>query len=362
MKKKTTLGLFLILLSLGSLNAQDRALSFQGTLKNGNANVVYLHSFKNKIFTVIDSAKVKNGRFNFSKKLPLPELYGFSTTKDEIPFYIFLDKGKNVIVYDLESKNNGTVVSGSPSQAIFEEYRQQEKPDITAFIRKYPNEIVSAYLLYREWSYRLTPEELEANIALLSPVQQQSRYIKDLHNIIAVARTVAVGKKAPAIVGNSPEGEVLSLYDNLGKYTLVDFWASWCPPCRKENPNIVANYQKYKDKGFQIFAVSLDKTKAAWLKGIKDDNLTWHHVSELKYWDSAIAGVYAVRSIPSNFLIDDKGTIIAKNVRGPRLGQVLDSLFNTTSIGRVSPAPPKKNLISDHATILSAVAVDRKRQ
>ncbi|WP_312789300.1 M14 family zinc carboxypeptidase [Sphingobacterium sp.] len=329
MNKTSKLIIPLLLASGGTLQAQQQTLSLKGTVKNGNVAVVYLQRFENKIFTVIDSAQVKKGSFSFRSQLPLPDLYGISTQRDVIPNYVFLDPGDNKVTIDAKDDNRQVVsLSGSKSQELFEEYRAQRKPDIRSFIQKYPDNIVSSYLLYREWSYRLSPEELEAHIALLSGRQQQSRYIQDLRKIIAVTRQVAVGKKAPAIVASDPDGKPQALYDHLGKYTLIDFWASWCPPCRKENPNIVANYQKYKSQGFEIFAISLDKKKEAWLKGIADDHLTWQHVSELNYWNSEIAATYAVRAIPANFLVDDKGTIIARNVRGEELGKVLDSLFN----------------------------------
>ena len=309
--------------------AQDVELRLKGTVKNADSEYVYLHRFENKTFTVIDSAKVSKRGFSFKNRLPLPDLYGVSLHREDAPTYVFLDKGSNTITFDGEaSTGQNAKVTGSDSHALFESYKKEKHTNISDFIQQHPDEIVSSYVLYRDWSYKLSPEELERNIALLSPAQQQSRYTGDLRKIIDVVRQVAVGKKAPAIVGTDPDGKDVALYDNLGKYTLIDFWASWCPPCRRENPNIVANYQKFKDQGFQIYAVSLDKKKDAWLKGIEDDKLTWLHVSELRYWDSDIAAAYAVRAIPANFLIDDQGIIVAKNVKGERLGVVLDSLFN----------------------------------
>ncbi|QMV67863.1 redoxin domain-containing protein [Sphingobacterium paramultivorum] len=359
MIKTSKLLIPLLLASVGSLQAQQQTLSLKGTVKNGNATVVYLQRFENKIFTVIDSAQVKKGAFAFRKQLPLPDLYGISTERDGVPSYVFLDVGDIKVTIDAKDDNRQLVsLSGSKSQELFDEYRAQRKPDIRSFIQKYPDNIVSSYLLYREWSYRLSPEELEAHIALLSGSQQQSRYIQDLRKIIAVARQVAIGKKAPAIVANDPDGNPQALYDHLGKYTLIDFWASWCPPCRKENPNIVANYQKYKSQGFKIYAISLDKKKEAWLKGIADDHLTWQHVSELNYWNSEIAAAYAVRAIPANFLVDDKGTIIAKNVRGEELGKVLDSLFNQgkTEIGGLKKDFKGQNPISYESTQSQAIS------
>ena len=139
----------------------------------------------------------------------------------------------------------------------------------------------------------------------------------------------AAGVEAIDIDLPTPQGINVKLSDLRGKYVLLDFWASWCRPCRAENPNVLANYKKYKDKGFTVYQVSLDKNKADWEKGIKMDGLgAWTHVSDLKYWDCAPAKEYNVRSIPANFLIDPEGKIIATNLRGPALGAKLSELLD----------------------------------
>lgn len=122
-------------------------------------------------------------------------------------------------------------------------------------------------------------------------------------------------------------GVSVSLSDFRGKYVLLDFWASWCPPCRKENPNVVNAFQQYKDKNFTIVGISLDKDKAKWQKAIADDHLTWAHVSDLKYWDSEIPALYGVRGIPANVLLDPNGVIIAKNITGEDLQNTLKEVI-----------------------------------
>jgi peroxiredoxin len=148
----------------------------------------------------------------------------------------------------------------------------------------------------------------------------ENDFVKQHHQVVEVERKTAIGASAPDISLTDPDGKIRKLSSLKGKVVLIDFWASWCGPCRKENPNVVATYNKYHDKGFEIFSVSLDKDRDSWLKAIAKDNLIWpNHVSDLKYWKSAGAAAYGVTSIPYTVLIDKKGKIVAKKLRGVEL-------------------------------------------
>lgn len=163
----------------------------------------------------------------------------------------------------------------------------------------------------------------------LNPKLAESDIAKELITSIEGLKKADIGVIAPDFSAPTPTGEMLSLNDALGKYTIIDFWASWCKPCRVENPNVVNVYKKYHDKGLNIISVSLDKEeqKDKWLQAIKDDQMDWHHVSNLKFWNDPIAAMYSVRSIPATFLLDADGKIIDKNLRGPALEAKIASLL-----------------------------------
>ena len=164
--------------------------------------------------------------------------------------------------------------------------------------------------------------DAEKNGTRLAPFRQK------LTGIINADEKIAIGKEAPDFTQNDTSGHAVTLSSFRGKYVLVDFWASWCGPCRKENPNVVAAYQKYHSKGFEILGVSLDQEAANWKKAIRSDNLGWIHVSDLKYWENAVAVLYGVQGVPQNYLVDPQGKIIASSLRGADLEKKLAEIYN----------------------------------
>jgi thiol-disulfide isomerase/thioredoxin len=183
------------------------------------------------------------------------------------------------------------------------------------------------------WATNFLPADSE--IAILEAVG--ARFKKDRPNHPQVKpflenlkrlKGVGVGSEAPEIALSQPSGERLALSSLRGKYVLIDFWASWCGPCRRENPNVIKTYARFKDKGFEIFGVSLDQDKSAWLKAIEADKLVWKHVSDLQYWNSVAAQAYQVSAIPMTFMLDKEGKVIAKGLRGEALDQFLTNLFS----------------------------------
>lgn len=157
--------------------------------------------------------------------------------------------------------------------------------------------------------------------------EEQPEAAADLQREIDKIKNFTVGGMAPDFTQKTPEGEELSLSSLKGKVVLIDFWASWCGPCRRENPNVVRLYNKYKEKGFEVIGVSLDKTKSRWVDAIKKDNLTWQHVSDLKGWQNAVAQEYGVSSIPHTLLLDKEGKIIATKLRAHTLEAKLKEIF-----------------------------------
>lgn len=357
---------FLCLITVFALSLVNAQTTISGIIKFKGAHV-YNNMIVNEVqgnkILPIDTIKIDaKGRYEIKLEMEQPMLYvvKFMPSQNETTYW-FVEPKKNVkLDYEIDeypvlsgvkgSKNmevyktfveiNRPIellnrkyysASGEDKKKIEEEFRNiypQIQTSIKNHILENKNVLISAFLVTcfdQEFAdYFLVYEAVRDNLIAKYP---NNLFVKNLDE--RVKKAVLVGSMAPEIIMNSPNGEELKLSDLRGKVVLVDFWASWCGPCRRENPNVVRLYEKYKDKGFEIFSVSLDKDKNAWVKAIDDDNLKWKwHVSDLKYWSSAAAKLYGISSIPSTVLVGKDGKIIAKNLRGYELEKKLQEIFN----------------------------------
>jgi peroxiredoxin len=333
----------------------------------GAKGTIILEQRKSGEFILKDSAQVANGIAVLKGSVGFPSMYYLSVKGDRKKMMVFVENSNITIMGKADSislaKVSGSVTHdqysavnskmeeiGDKSTALYKESQKlrAEGDSLKAnqleaegdsiyegmgkieedFVKNNPASYATPFFL-NDIQYDKDEVQLESLLKGLDPKLDSVPTIVTLHERVVKLKTVAVGKMAPDFMQNDPEGKPVKFSDvySKNKYTLVDFWASWCGPCRQENPNVVAVFKEFKNKGFSVFGVSLDKSKENWLKAIEKDGLTWQHVSDLAYWDNAAAALYAVNSIPSNLLVDSQGKIIAKNLRGEDLKAKIKELL-----------------------------------
>lgn len=346
--------------------AKDSPLS--GTVSKHASTWLFLEQVKDNNIVPIDSVKTDDkGAFAFKAKLNAKDFYRLRVSQNNFVFIVLDPKEKvryvnnNVLLqqeYTLEGSEEGTLVleikglresinkhrdslikvinSAPPAEraqlqiSMEDGYNRFVSSRLEAareIIRTKSNKLASitaAELLDQDAdfeSYNLLAESLKKNYP-------ESGFALNFINRVEQMKATAIGAQAPEISLPSPEGEIIPLSSLRGKIVLIDFWASWCGPCRMENPNVVRLYNEVKDKGFEVYSVSLDKDKTAWMNAIQKDGLVWKsHVSDLQYWSSSVVKQYGFSGIPFTVLIDRDGKIIGKGLRGPQLEETVKKLL-----------------------------------
>lgn len=263
-----------------------------------------------------------------------------STESEKIQeFSTLLKQSQNrLILIDAEfnemAEKGATEEEMKPTSLKYEAEISTLKTSTISLLKSAGNAHAALYILNTAWNFEfvdLLNEDGEYYDKLITDLRAKMPtylVLQQIEEQMIGVRNVIVGKQAPDIRLPSPQGDTIKLSSLRGKYVLVDFWASWCVPCREENPKIVKLYEKYNDKGFEIYGVSLDATKDDWVKAINQDNLNWAQVSDLKWWQSAAARQYGINAIPATVIIDKEGKIIARDLRGDKLEQFIANLFN----------------------------------
>lgn len=353
---------------------EDKGYYITGTVDGlENGKKVFLSELDGKTRSpqVVDTAVIENGKFELdleNKDLPVLSFLRFEGVNGNM---IFISENEKIeFNINKDSIRSSKVSGGKENKALFEylnhlkelnrrmgkvqqEMRAamvQRDSSKLAGLRDTQSELLDndknfkeelfnrnkdSYLSIMLLSDMLgakthTAAEVREFYAEVSDRIKSTDLAKDLKRNLDTAKAAEVGSKAPDFSGPTPDGNEISLNDNLGKVTVVDFWAAWCKPCRIENPNLVKTYNKYKDDGLKIISVSLDRPgqKDKWVEAIKQDELEqWDHVSNLKFWQDPIAQQYGIQAIPATFILDENGIIVAKNLRGDELAEKIGELL-----------------------------------
>lgn len=358
-----------------SCEQKQEGFTINGTVTGfADGTMVYINSADENSdtgLTKIDSVAITEGKFTFAGKADEIDMKYLEFGQEQMYYLPFIyENGEITVVYD-KDKTENTKVTGTESNDSFMTFREQTKPveeKMKRFQEENNEKMMQAQMSGDETAmnelreeYMKIADELSevsknfvknnknfASLMMLSQLYQNKQITdeelieiyngmddslkatkvgKDVQELANNASKLAIGQPAPDFSAPTPEGTEASLKENLGKVTVIDFWAAWCGPCRKENPNVVRIYEKYKDQGLSIIGVSLDRDKDAWLKAIADDGLTWTQISNLAYFNDPIAKEYNINAIPATFILDADGNIAAKDLRGQELEDKIAELL-----------------------------------
>lgn len=340
---KSTLVVILFMLSVIGFGQQKSEIN--GKIKKARGQMIYLqHNEGNKLVD-LDSAKINLfGKFKLETDVVLDDFYQITIDKKETHLLILKGGDKVNVKSTSDFKNKDYSIKGSEDSKLVQEFysvknnKELSKDSISkfamAFIEKNAKSLAVFVALNDANDIKKALQFAEKGIGETYPNSNYHNSLKSALNQLAQREKAqkssksGIGTVAPELNMVNPEGKLVTLESLRGKYVLIDFWASWCAPCRRENPTVVRLYNKYKDQGFDVYSVSLDKNKARWEAAIKKDGLIWdNHVSDLKGWGSAATSLYGFRGIPYTVLIDKEGKIIATRLRGPALERKLEQLF-----------------------------------
>ncbi len=355
---------------LASCTGNKDQFTINGTVKGADTGMIYLQKFDVDQWVQVDSSRLDKGEFSFKGKTTLPEMWHIAMESKQIMLPVFIENAKIKVQIYVDSIDK-SVITGSATHDIYQQYLamnetinkkmevvymewkkakesndtatmkrtdsisneldKEMKKQLQDFAKTNNKTVVSPYLVMRNsWQFELP--DLEEIVSAMDTNLNGSQYLQSLKKRIGVLKSVEIGQPAPDFTMNDSAGKPVALSSLKGKVLLVDFWASWCGPCRAENPNVVKAYQAYGKKGFDILGCSFDQNRDKWLKAVKDDKLTWNQVSDLKGWANAAGKLYGVNSIPANVLLDKDQKIIGRNLRGEDLMKKLAEIFGPAAV------------------------------